>query len=314
MGELYVVSVNLLVPSGERLVQVTPDWGVEVDGKHQTGYLPEEALVFSALCAKKDEVLPLEVAPKLVLDVHNDAVSNGATPLSVIDKGLDQETEEGIRRARIIRITDRLLKARLGPLASNIYKLRLTKPISYFLCTDITDEKIGLDIIESSASYLKIEHIRRFRAQRTNHLLDEKRWENAAHRLAYTQQPRSSKPTESFRQFLVNKPTSVPPKTANLTLNLTGLAPDRARLSNLDVSSLVKDQIMSILEAEAGCTVSSRQISDKFSALGFSRLQIQQLLDRIDVFIAPGYLVKSADRKEMGHIMYRRTDVKLRKK
>lgn len=267
-------------------MSVSPEWVVDINGHTQTGYATEESLVLAAFSKRADTVIGVQELAEVIVATHDAARELGAKSLPVVDMRPNKFLGEGLRLPRVKGIVDRLLRPRLGPVSSSLYHFR-TQPMSYLLCTDITDEAYGLQIIEEQSGKFVAEHGHYFKAQHARRLREEARWVGAF----------GGAPVP--RDQLTEKDSKQP-------------APEQPRPA--DTQTLVKERVLSILESPAGIRFGSGTLRNELVDSGFSRAEAEKFLRTLDGFVRPGYLVKVVDPDNKNDAIYIRTTEDLRRK
>ncbi len=292
MPEKYVSQVLLNVPSGERFVQVSSEWDVLIDGAKSDGYLAEEALVYSSLCKVRDNIISVSSLPSIVTDTYIEAVDQGADALDCFDRNI--ELKGSVSAIAVKGILNRLQMYRLGSLSSNVYSLNYNRNQSVLLCTDITTDQYGLDIISKQCSgfakfdnltYYVALHERRLQEEqyivKKRPLISQEQRLEVATSLAHSQ-------TIKFRKENANN--------------------SKIRQISEETKLLVNKKAMSYLESPDGSKLSSVDIAEDFISNGGTRLTLMELINKLEALSSLGYFVKTIDYDDTNDIFYTRTN------
>jgi len=294
MENPLLTSIELTVPSGQRLVDITASWCVLVQGKFQNGYSSEEALLFATLADRPDRILKIDELPSLTMATYEKGLELGGTELGIIEMRPNKFTGGQVQAKRIRGVVERLLRPRLGPLASSIYQFRAPK-LSYVLCTDIATPDKGLQIIADQSGDDEDVHAAYFVAQHKKRVDEELKYE-------------SIRPddTEAPKPRVRPKPQ---PQVRSFTRGVT------AQNSPENVEELSRDKLLAILHGAEGTVTRSVELYyELIQTHGFSRRDADKLLHTVDRFIAAGYIKKAVDPANNQHAIYIRTAEPLRLK
>ncbi|MEI7632616.1 MAG: hypothetical protein WCJ60_04865 [bacterium] len=298
MPEKYVSQVLLNVPSGERLVQVSSEWDVLIDGVKSDGYLAEEALVYSSLCKVRDNIIAVSVLPSIVTETYLDAVDQGADALDCFDRNI--ELKGSVSAIAVKGILNRLQMYRLGSLSSNVYSLNYNRNQSVLLCTDITSDQYGLDIISKQCSgFAKFDNLTYYAA------LHERRLQEEQH-------------------VAIKRPIIIQEQRLEVATSLAHSQTIKFRKSNAKNSKygqiseehklLVNKKAMSYLESTDGSKISSVDIAEDFISNGGTRITLMELINKLEALSTLGYFVKTVDHNDLNNIFYTRTNRLLKTK
>lgn len=290
MQESNLTSIKLIVPGGERLADVTPNWHVQIDGQLQSGYTTEEGLIFAAFSKHPNAVLKIEQLPKIIMSTYEFGLEQGAPKLSFIEQRPNKPKGGELRTLRIKAIIDHILQARRGPLASSLYQFR-SQPISYLLCTDITTEELGLESIAEQSGKNVDTHAAYFVAQRKKRVEQE-------------QKHTGGKPVNVAPKSKQNlEPRHEPKPLARVLKRGPALYTDPET-----VQHITREKLLAVLHGDEGTITRTVEVYyDLVNNQGFSRRDAERFLNTIDRFIAAGYLRKAVDPKNEQHAVYVRT-------
>ncbi len=288
MPESNLTSIELIVPSGPRLVEVTPNWHIQVDGSLQNGYTTEEGLIFAAFSRYADTVLKLEQLPKIIMNTYETGLERGAPELGIIELRPNKFTGGELRTLRIKSVIEHLLQARRGPLSSSLYQFR-SPPMSFLLCTDITTEEPGLEIIAEQSGEAEDVHAGYFVAQRKKRVEQESKRSTGSP--VGAPRPKAEPQIRSYERVPV---VYADPET---------------------VDKITREKLLSILHGNEGSVTRSVEVYyELVNTQGFSRRDAERLLNTIDRFIPAGYIKKAVDPDNNQHAIYVRTAEPLRTK
>lgn len=289
MADVNLTSIELIVPSGPRLAEVTPNWHVQIDGSLQAGYTTEEGLIFAAFSGHVNTVLRLEQLPRIIMNTYEAGLEKGAPELGIIEQRPNKFTGGELRTLRIKAIVEHLLQQRRGPISSSLYQFR-SQPVSYLLCNDITTEELGLETIAEQSGKDEDTHAAFFVAQRRK-------------RIEYEQKRSSGKS--------INTVPRSKPRTQVRTFDRGPVVYTEAA----KVEEITREKLLAILHASEGSVTRSVELYyELVNKQGFSRRDADRLLNTIDRFIPAGYLSKAVDPDNNQHAIYVRTAAPLRKK